>query len=279
MIGNDSTGRSPAQIREQYEIEKELAARLRGASREERRVLYSAVYDELFRRVRHHPQLFKKRAAGLRSEETAYKMEVLAPFLRPGSVFLEIGAGDCALSVEVARHVRHVYAVDVSAEVMSGVVAPPNMDLVISDGSSIPVPPESVDLAFSNQLMEHLHPEDAMDQLRAIHASLQPGGLYLCVTPNRISGPHDISRAFDRVATGFHLHEYTVAELGRLMRKSGFSSVQVYLRTKSRSWLLPTSALVSLESAMDALPASVSRVIAGRPFMKQLLGVRVLARK
>jgi SAM-dependent methyltransferase len=279
MIGNDSTGRSPAQVREQYEIEKELAARLRHASREERRVLYSAVYDELFRRVRHHPQLFKKRATELRADETGYKMQVLAPFLRTDDVFLEIGAGDCALSVEVAKHVRQVYAVDVSAEVMSGVVAPPNLQLVISDGSSIPVPPDTVDLAFSNQLMEHLHPEDAMDQLRAIHAALKPGGLYLCVTPNRITGPHDISRAFDRVATGFHLHEYTVAELARLMRKSGFSSVQVYLRTKGRSWLLPTSPLASLESAIDALPAPLSRAIAARAFMKQLLGVRVLARK
>ncbi len=279
MIGNDSTGRSPAQVREQYEIEKELAARLRQASREERRVLYSSLYDEPFRRVRHHPQLFKKRATELRSDETDYKMQVLAPFLRRDAVFLEIGAGDCALSVEVARQARHVYAVDVSAEVMSGVVAPPNLQLVISDGSSIPVPPESVDLAFSNQLMEHLHPEDAMDQLRAIHAALRPGGLYLCVTPNRISGPHDISRAFDRVATGFHLHEYTVKELGSLMRHAGFSSVQVYLRTKGRSWLLPTAPLVSFESALGALPAGLSRALAARPFVKQLLGVRVVARK
>jgi SAM-dependent methyltransferase len=279
MIGNDVSGRSPAQIREQYEIEKELAARLRQASREERRVLYSSLYDELFRRVRHHPQLFRKGATELRSEETDYKMQVLAPFLQPDSVFLEIGAGDCALSVEVAKQARYVYALDVSAEVMSGVVAPPNMQLVISDGSSIPVPPESVDLAFSNQLMEHLHPEDALDQLRAIYAALRPGGLYLCITPNRISGPHDISRAFDRVATGFHLHEYTVGELGRVMRRAGFSSVQVYLRTKGRSWLLPTAPLASLESALGALPAGLSRAIAARAFVKQLLGVKVVARK
>ena len=35
--------------REQYEIERELAARFKAATAEERRGLYSAVYDDLFR--------------------------------------------------------------------------------------------------------------------------------------------------------------------------------------------------------------------------------------
>ncbi len=34
-------------VRQHYEVEKELADRLRQASREERRTLYGAVYDEL----------------------------------------------------------------------------------------------------------------------------------------------------------------------------------------------------------------------------------------
>ncbi len=51
-----SEPRSPEQIREHYEIEKELANRLRKASKPERRALYSALYDELYRRVPLHPQ-------------------------------------------------------------------------------------------------------------------------------------------------------------------------------------------------------------------------------
>ena len=41
--------RTAAQIRAHYEIEKELASRLRGASKAERRTLYASLYDELFR--------------------------------------------------------------------------------------------------------------------------------------------------------------------------------------------------------------------------------------
>ena len=44
--------RSEAQIREHYEVEKELASRLRNAPKEARGTLYRALYDELFRRFR-----------------------------------------------------------------------------------------------------------------------------------------------------------------------------------------------------------------------------------
>jgi hypothetical protein len=31
--------------------------------------------------------------------------------------------------------------------------------------------------------MEHLHPEDAFEQLRNIIRALAPGGRYVCITP------------------------------------------------------------------------------------------------
>jgi hypothetical protein len=40
---------TPDQRRAHYEIERELASRLRSAAKEERRTLYSSLYDELFR--------------------------------------------------------------------------------------------------------------------------------------------------------------------------------------------------------------------------------------
>ena len=52
--------RSVEQLREQYALEKMLADRLRRSSKEERRFLYSSAYDELFRRVPHHPQVLRK---------------------------------------------------------------------------------------------------------------------------------------------------------------------------------------------------------------------------
>src|SRR5678816_1132297 len=69
--------RTVAQLWEQYQVEKELAARLRDAPPLERRKLYSSVYDELFRRIPHHSQLTDKvspqqRAARIAQQPVSY---------------------------------------------------------------------------------------------------------------------------------------------------------------------------------------------------------------
>ena len=51
--------RTQEQLRQHFEIERELAAKLKNASAAERKSLYNEVYDELFRRVPDHPQLHR----------------------------------------------------------------------------------------------------------------------------------------------------------------------------------------------------------------------------
>lgn len=274
-----SLSRTPEQLKKHYEIEKELAARLRNASVEERRVLYSAVYDELYRRVPDHPQLTRKTSNEEKSRNTAAQMKLLRRYLSTDTTFLEVGPGDCALSLEVARHVKQVYAVDVSDEITKGPAAPDNFRLVLSDGSSIPVPPNSVNVAYSNQLMEHLHPADAMVQLRGIYNALANTGIYICITPNRLTGPHDISSYFDATATGFHLKEYTVSELTNLFRQAGFSKSRVIVG--ARGIYVRSSVLLTIlcEKLLDAVPYPLgkSRVL-GRLF-RLLLGIRIIGIK
>ena len=143
--------------------EIELANRLRNASRQERRHLYASLYDEMYRRVPLHPQLTRKSSPEETQQAVASQMKFIKRFLSRDATFLEIGAGDCALSFEVARRVKRVYAVDVSDEITRHSTPMPNFQLILSDGSSVPLPPNCVDVAYSNQLMEHLHPDDAFD--------------------------------------------------------------------------------------------------------------------
>src|SRR5260370_7461978 len=56
-VGLKGEYRTPEQLREHYEIEKELATKLRESSHEERRTLYTSLYHDLYRRVPSHPQL------------------------------------------------------------------------------------------------------------------------------------------------------------------------------------------------------------------------------
>jgi SAM-dependent methyltransferase len=270
--------RSPDLLRQHYDVERELADRLRHATREQRRSLYGPVYDELYQRVPHHPQLTRKRSAELTYAGLVPQLRLLRPYLRPDTVLLEIGPGDCALSMALAPQVRQVYGLDVSAAITHRVSFPSNFKLILSDGTSVPLPPDSVDVAYSNQLMEHLHPDDALEQLEGIWRALRPGGIYICITPNRISGPHDISEHFDSVATGFHLKEYTVTELSRMFRKVGFRKVHTLLGRQGACVAAPVAPVAAGEMVLGLLPPKPRRVL-GRSVGRAFLGIRLLGTK
>src|SRR5262249_27813151 len=148
--------RTPEQLRQHYEVEKEIGARLRQAPAEERLGLYPILYDELYRRVPLHPRLTRKADPLLAKGAVDDSMALLKHFLKPDSVYLEIGPGDCGLTLHVSRQVKQAYAVEVSTEATKHIQPPSNMKLIISDGKTIDVPPGTVTVAYSNQVMEHI---------------------------------------------------------------------------------------------------------------------------
>lgn len=267
-----------SQIREHYEIEKAIADRLRNSTADERKDLYTWAYDELFLRVPSHPLLHgdsdSEKLRRLKKEAGA-----VAPLVTDDSTFVEIGPGDCSLSLEMCRFAKKVYAVDVSTEVTKRVAAPPNFTLIISDGSNIRLPSESADVVYSNQLMEHLHPDDALQQLNSIYAALKPGGFYYCITPNRLSGPHDISRDFDMEATGLHLREFTVSELDKIFKEVGFRKTRVYLRAFKMNFKLPLLPFKIAESIILPLPDRIRKLVTFNRVVRFVLGIKLLATK
>ncbi|MDQ3025377.1 MAG: class I SAM-dependent methyltransferase [Pseudomonadota bacterium] len=269
--------RSRERLAAHYRVERGIADRIRAAAgAEERRRIFATMYDDLFREVPDHPRLLSKESdPGERDRDIDWDMAQLRPYLRPGSTFLEIGAGDCALSARVAQTAGKVYAVDVSDQKRQKL--PANVETVITDGRSVPVPPGSVDLAFSDQLMEHLHPDDAVEQLRNIHRALKPGGVYVCITPNSLYGPSDISAYFSDVACGFHLKEYTLREVRQIFAAAGFPRLHAYVGARGWFMQFPGAILEALESVLCALPARARRRIAALLPLRALLGLRVAA--
>ncbi|MBW4643042.1 MAG: class I SAM-dependent methyltransferase [Goleter apudmare HA4340-LM2] len=271
--------RNFAQIKKHYEIEKGLAQKLLASQKEERKYLYTYLYDQLFQLVPHHPQIFIKENTKIASTKIAQKMKLLSKYLSKNVVFLEIGAGDCKLSFEVAQDVKQVYAVDVSEEIVKHLNPPANFQLIISDGCSIPTPENSVNVAYSNQLMEHLHPDDALEQLRNIYQAITPGGYYICITPNRLSGPHDISRHFDEVATGFHLKEYTYSELSNLFAQVGFGKLVTYIGGAGIYFRFPLVLIKLLEHVFCIMPFLLRQKLARSLLGRALLGIIIVAQK
>ncbi len=273
------SARSPEQVREHYEIEKALASRLREGTPDERKQLYGRLYDELYRRVPHHPQLTRKVSPEETQRSVNQQLSFLNRFIGNDTVYLEVGSGDCALTFEVAKRVRKSVGIDVSAEIMPSHRCPDNLELILSDGTSIPVPPGSIDIVYSNQLMEHLHPDDARTQLVNLSRALRPGGLYVCVTPNRLTGPHDISRGFDAVATGFHLREYTITELIDLFHDCGFDPVIIYSSVRAHPFRVPRRLVLAFERWLLRQPPERARALLRGPLRRLIDNCRLVAVK
>jgi SAM-dependent methyltransferase len=271
--------RSAASLRRHYEIERELADRLRNAPRAERRVLYSQVYNELFTRVHDHPQNVRKKDPARQADLTRRQLAMLGRFLTPETVYVEIGAGDCHLAMEVAQRVKHAYAVDVSDLIAGGEGRPERFTLLISDGVGINLPDGAATVAYSNQLMEHLHPDDARDQLGEIARVLAPGGRYVCVTPHRYSGPQDVSAGFDDEATGFHLKEYTYAEIRRLFREAGLGSTTMWVAVKGHFVRVPELGMLAAEWVLGMVPRRARKWIADGVLRSAFSQVRIVGRK
>ena len=253
--------RTVAQLREHFEIERELALRLRSAtSKDERRRLYGEVYTERTRRIPHHPLVAQAADERDRARAVAPQVALLRPFASAAQVFAEIGAGDGAVARALAPHVRRSIALDVSDALALPDDPSVGFEFRVFDGFDLGLGNE-VDLAYSNDVVEHLHADDLLDHLRAVHRALVPGGRYVCVSPNRLSGPHDISRHFSSTPLGFHLREYTSGELAAALRAAGFRGVSVLLSFRGRrlSPLLPAGLLRPVEALLEALPVALRR--------------------
>ena len=260
-----------------YLFEKQLAARLKGADSKERRSLYNSVYNEYYQKFPKHPFIVQNE--NVIKKSTSRQIKYLRKYCNPNITFLEIGSGTGDLSFEVAKYVKKVIMVDVSHEPTQTLDFPPNTELLISNGVSIPLPKNCVDIAYSNQLMEHLHPEDALEQLQSIYDVLVKNGTYICVTPHCFSGPHDISKGFDKIAHCFHLKEYTVKELTNYFKAVGFKNVTYLVTFKGIQTNFPIFIIIIIEKILSKLPYSLRNKLASNLPLRLIFSIRLLGKK
>lgn len=258
--------RSIEQLRKHFEVERELASRLRKSTREERSELFKTLYSELFTRVPDHPRLVRRDTEKESRASVAAQMKLLGDFIPETRVFLEFAPGDCRLSREMAAKVEKVIAIDISDQRAAAETWPPNFELVVYDGYNMPVPDASVDLAFSYQFLEHLHPDDVPQHLRQAASALKPGGAYVLSTPHRYSGPHDISRFFTDEPQGFHLKEWTFEELGKAAHLAGFRAWYPYRSGRLHRNTLMRLLTIWAERLFGWFPRKIQRKVSKRWF-------------
>lgn len=220
-------GRSYEQLLNHYEIEKSIAEKLKTSNREVRSTILSSMYDEIFTKVPDHPRLTKRNSEELSATSNKSKLPLISKFMDKSKVFVEFAPGDCRFSLEVAEEFKWAYGVDISDQRHPNDRVAENFELILYDGYNLDsIEADSVDVVFSDQLIEHFHEDDTRHHYELVHRILRKGGRYVFRTPHILSGPHDISKYFSYEPEGFHLKEWTYSEMGAMLKDVGYSEFQ-----------------------------------------------------
>jgi len=249
------------QLKNHYEVERALAQKLLAASREERKSIYAGMYDELFSKVPDHPRrsrtLDRKRIVAHNSKKSG----LVDRFVHHDTVFVEFAPGDCTFAYHMCSRAGRVYAIDICDQRSGGGDAPPNFSLEIYNGYDLPLERGIADIVFSDQFIEHLHPEDTDFHLSLARSVLKKGGRYILRTPHAFFGPWDISAFFSDTPEGFHLKEWTFTELNRALKRSGFSKTCGMKRFSRKYKSVPVGCFILAELLLKNLPPPFRRKI------------------
>lgn len=263
LLKSPPPNRTFEQLKNHYLVEKAIAERLKSASREERKLIYATMYDDLFRQVPDHPRLTRRNDEKLTRLANKERLALVRDFLNPSSVFAEFAPGDCTFAMEAAKYVKTAYGMDISDQRGQNYKSAANFELIIYDGYHLEgIESSSVDILFSDQLIEHIHPEDTKLHFELAYRILKPGGKYVFRTPHAFTGPYDVSQYFSDDPQGFHLKEWTFIEFKQLFKDVHFSQFYPVRSVKGIRLKLPYLYVEACEHALKLLPRSYMRVLA-----------------
>lgn len=268
------------QVKNHYLAEKAIALRLKKSTREERKSLYPRIYADLFQKVADHPRLRQRGNEKERKSANKKTFELVKDFVNGSTVFVEFGPGDCRFASFTAGHVSFVQAVDVYDQRGASFEAPDNFELILYNGYNLELEEESVDVVFSDQFLEHLHPDDADLHFSLVKRILRQDGVSILRTPHAFFGPHDISKYFSAEPEGLHLKEWTFSEIFEHLKRLNFSSCYGYWRIfkgiNKKYILTPPGYFKFAERLLERLPKKPNRLLSKLFLPRQIV---IIARK
>jgi hypothetical protein len=261
---------------ERFLLEKKLGTKLRNTTLEERRKAYMGIYGEFFSKFPTVAYDAEKNVA----HTIAWQTALLTPLLNKDQVFMEIGAGHCLLSIEVAKQVKKVIAYEVADSIPHIANKPENLTVKIFDGIDFPEPENAVDIVYSNQVFEHLHPDDTTHHAKQYYKMLTDKGKVIIITPHALTGPHDVSRDFSTKPEGFHMKEYTYAELRKILLSAGFKKVKIFIGNKKSGYsAMNIAPFIVLEKMYSIVPRSLRYKMKKSVILKSFFGIKILGVK
>ena len=156
--------------------------------------------------------------------------QLIAQWVTSDSIVLDVGCGIGRIEKYLAPYCRELHSVDVSREMLAQARARlagiPNVHLHHTTATDLScLGTETVDLAFSLLVLQHIEKEDAYLALREIHRVLRPGGIAYLQFPNLFADIYFrvfVEAAEMETRPVHRMRLYTPAEAVFLLEKVGF---------------------------------------------------------
>ena len=230
-------GLSPEVLATAYRLEEKYHRLLLEEDDPEKRV---GLYDELYAKL---IPLYNRKTAQNPADNPKNKyVKLFAPELRDKSV-VDFGCGDGQMLLAIDRLLKTRSLSGIDVVVSKDLKAHESIHFVEGNLMTHEFD-EPFDVAFSDNVLEHLVLQDAQTHLNNIYRNLNPGGKLIIIMPNRLFGPWDITRIKDfsqsgkTEAMGGHVNESTHYEMIECLQKAGFKEFRTILPIPKLKYML-----------------------------------------
>lgn len=224
-------------ILRQWDLERSLRQELLQSSIANRAEVFEDAYTRFYSATRNLLHLVE--ASLTLPNEELYRewLDVLGP---PPLHIYEVGSGKGRMVSYLASLGYSCRATEITSERgKSQVSAEAGISWNTSDGVHLDEyeAKDSYDVVASDQVVEHIHPDDTGVHFRGALTILKPGGRYIFRTPYALFGPWDITRVMGgEEPAGLHLREFCYRDIVPLLKSAGFTNIcAVFSLPKNRS--------------------------------------------
>lgn len=226
------TGLSADLLLKAFKIENSFHIKLkREKCKKKREILYKDFYHKLlnfYGRDSNEDDLFDKKIELKNKQIFLFKKELY------NKSIIDFGCGEGFFLKNIEKKLKHKSLFGVDIFIPSNLSSNSKINFIETSIINFSTD-KKFDVAFSDNVLEHISVLDYPDHLQTVYNSLKSGGKFILVVPNRLFGPSDISRIFDNSssgktsAIGGHLNESTYHEMINFLKNAGFVNFRTAL--------------------------------------------------